>query len=98
MKLKVYISGQITGIEEHAPELFGKAEQLLKEKGFDTINPVALPHLHDKAWCSYMKEDIKALCDCDIIFMLGNWQNSKGATIERQIAQQLGLKVMYQEI
>jgi hypothetical protein len=43
-----------------------------------------------------MKEDIKALCDCDQIFMLSNWVDSKGAIIEHAIAMYLGIKVIYQ--
>lgn len=43
-----------------------------------------------------MKEDVKALCDCDEIFMLSNWTDSKGAIIEHTIAMYLGLKVSYE--
>lgn len=52
---KIYISGKITGIENEAAALFEKAEKELKEKGFETVNPVTLNHKHDKSWHSYMK-------------------------------------------
>lgn len=93
---KVYISGKITGIENEAPELFAKAEKELQSKGFETVNPLTLNHQHDKSWHSYMKEDIKALCDCDIIYMLSNWKDSKGAIIENEIAIMIGLEVVYE--
>ena len=96
MARKIYISGKITGIENEAPILFAKAENLLLADGYETINPMDLDHQHDKSWHSYMKEDIKALCDCDEIFMLSNWADSKGAIIEHTIAMYLGLKVRYQ--
>lgn len=95
---KIYISGKITGIENEAAALFEKAEKELKVKGFQTVNPVTLNHQHDKSWHSYMKEDVKALCDCDTIYMLSNWTDSKGAIIEHAIAMYLGLKVQYQII
>jgi hypothetical protein len=93
---KVYISGRITGIEEEAPQLFDKAEIKLLEDGYEVVNPMKLNHQHDKSWHSYMREDIKALCDCDTIYMLSNWKESKGAIIEMEIACHLGLKVIYE--
>ncbi len=96
MNKKVYISGKITGIEQEAPHIFAKAERLLQSMGYETINPLTLNHTHDKSWHSYMKMDIKALCDCDGIYMLKNWTDSKGAIIEHTIAMYLGLFVRYE--
>ena len=45
-----------------------------------------------------MKADIKALCDCDGIFFLCNWKGSKGAKIEHEIAQHLGLEMLYETV
>lgn len=98
MKTKVYISGKISGIENEAIELFANAEKQLQSDGFETVNPMNLSHNHDKSWHSYMKEDVKALCDCDEIFMLSNWVDSKGSTIEYVIATYLGLKVTHQSV
>lgn len=98
MATKIYISGKISGIENEAPELFAKAELELQAKGFETVNPMALNHNHDKSWHSYMKEDVKALCECDTIYMLNNWTDSKGAIIEHTIAMYLGLKVQYEAV
>lgn len=93
---KIYISGKITGIESQAPILFERAEKELRRMGYETVNPMTLNHNHDKIWHSYMKEDVRALCDCDEIFMLQNWTDSKGAIIEHTIALYLGLKVIYE--
>lgn len=93
---KVYISGKITGIENEAPKLFKAAAIELHKKGFMPINPMELNHQHDKSWHSYMREDVKALCECDCIYMLSNWMDSKGAIIEHTIAMYLGLSVMYE--
>ena len=93
---KIYISGKVSGIENEAHELFAKAELWLKSFGYSVVNPMTLTHQHDKSWHSYMKEDVKALCECDEIFMLTNWNDSKGAIIEHTIAMYLGIKVSYQ--
>ena len=93
---KIYISGKISGIESEAAQIFERAENELKAKGFNPINPMTLNHDHDKSWHAYMKEDVKALCDCDQIYMLSNWKDSKGAIIEHTIAMYLGIDVVYQ--
>ena len=93
---KVYISGKITGIEEIAPMLFEHAEKYLTIMGFTPVNPMKLNHQHDKSWQSYMKEDVKALCECNAIYMLNNWTESKGAIIEHTIAMYLRMKVIYE--
>jgi hypothetical protein len=44
-----------------------------------------------------MKEDIKAMCDCDAIYLLKNYTDSKGALLELAIAKELKLEVIYQQ-
>ena len=91
----IYISGPITGIEATAPQLFKEAEDFLKAKGYEVVNPMTINHDHDKSWVSYMKTDIIALMGCDGIFMLDNWEESKGACIEYYLAIKLGYKVIF---
>jgi len=93
---KIYISGKITGIETEAPALFNKGVEEVELMGFEAVNPMAIDHDHDKTWQDYMRTDIKALCDCDAIYMLSNWRDSNGATIELQIANHLELDVVHQ--
>lgn len=101
-KKQIYISGMITGLPyDEAYKSFEDAETEIRtgtKKIFDIVNPMKLPHLHDKTWESYMKEDLKELLSCDAIYMLKDWYKSKGATIEWEIAKQLGMEVIYQEI
>ena len=96
--MKIYISGKVSGIEDKAYDLFEKGQEEMRRLGYETVNPMKLPHLHDKTWESYMKEDLKELLSCDAIYMLKDWYKSKGATIEWEIAKQLGMEVIYQEI
>ena len=96
--MKIYISGKITGMEAEARELFNLAEAELRFRGFDPVNPMALNHEHDGSWHSYMRQDVKALCDCDAIYMLTNWADSKGAIIEHTIAMHLGISVLYESV
>lgn len=95
--MKIYISGKISGIEEIAPLLFAEAEIELKKQGFKVVNPLTINHDHDLSWESYMKEDIKEMCDCQAIYMLSNWYNSRGAIIEHDLAKKLKFKMIYQK-
>ena len=95
--MKIYIRGKITGIEETAPQLFKEAEEFLKAKGYEVVNPMTINHDHDKSWLNYMKTDIIALMECDAIFMLENWEESKGALIENFNAIALGYDIIYQK-
>jgi hypothetical protein len=94
--MKIYISGKITGIETEAAALFEAAEQEVIEMGHTPINPMKLPHDHDKSWQSYMREDIKALCECEAIYMVRNYTKSAGALLELNIACSLGFKIIHQ--
>jgi hypothetical protein len=88
---KVYIAGKVSGIEEKAVELFENAEQLLIKKGFEVVNPMKLPHNHDKTWESYMKESLTEMMKCQYIHPLPNHTESVGATIEVNLAKELGI-------
>ncbi len=94
---KIYISGKITGLSiDEAMDNFCKAEFKMSDY-FEVVNPLKIEHNHDKSWLNYMKNDIKALMDCDAIYMLSNWTDSRGAEIERRIAIDLGMKIIYQK-
>ena len=96
--MKIYISGQITGLNYvDAFEKFKTAEkEINKETSNQAVNPMNLSHDHDQSWESFMLEDIKALFECDAIYMLKNWCNSKGARIERSIAIEMGIEIIYE--
>lgn len=95
-KNKIYISGKISGLDENeAFKMFEEAEITMSALGFEVVNPMKLPHNHDKTWLSYMREDVKALVDCDAIYMLPNWTDSKGALAEFRLAVSLGLEIHF---
>lgn len=87
---RIYISGPMTGIHELNAPLFRLAENIIKDMGFDPINPhkvvdiEALKACKTPAdeWALCMKQDIKALMDCGGAIMLPNWNKSTGATWE----------------
>ena len=94
--MKVYISGKITGLQMwEVNKKFEAAERKLKNMGLIVINPVKLHEGKlNMDWIDYMKVDIKALVDCDAVYMLPCWTKSRGAIIEFLIAYLLGLIIM----
>lgn len=94
---KCYIAGKIGDmpLEVYQP-LFKTAKVEVVLMGFIPVSPIELPHDHDKTWISYMKEDIRAITECDAVYCLNNWRHSLGATIEIDIAVKLGLQIIQQ--
>ncbi len=83
-------------MEARAREIFDAAETLLREQGYSVVNPMKLNHeQHDKSWESYMKVCIRELTECDAVYMLPNYQLSKGAMYEFLLANVLKLEIMY---
>ncbi|NDC41298.1 MAG: DUF4406 domain-containing protein, partial [Chitinophagia bacterium] len=46
-------------------------------------------------WKDAIKNDIKRMLDCDEVHLLPDWQESRGAQLERDIAIRLGMQVVY---
>lgn len=76
---------------------FINATYYLTNLGHEAINPQALEHRHGGTWKEFMRVDLKALVDCDAIYLLKGWHISKGARLERYIAYLLDIKVFGEE-
>lgn len=97
MKPKCYIAGGIG----HPPkgdykERFAQGKIEVEVLGYTPVSPLDLPHQHDGEWSSYMREDITALLSCSHVYALRNWQQSRGATLEIELARQLGIEIIEQ--
>lgn len=98
MKRKIYISGPITGVPRDICEAnFQRAETYLCDR-WEVVNPFKeTPFDLGWDWTDYLKKDIKLLLDCTAIYMLKGWPHSKGALLERHIAEGLGYTVLYED-
>lgn len=93
---KIYISGKMTGLTCGViKDKFQNTKDLLINKGYTVVNPFEIL-TDDQTWLGYMRADIKELVDCDAIYMQKDYQDSKGALCEREIAIRLGLDVIYE--
>ncbi len=95
--IKCYIAGKISGIHvDLYTDKFNKAKQEVIDMGYDPVSPLDLPHNHGKSWSEYVREDLIALLGCTHIYALKDWRDSPGATIEVNIAIQVGINVIHQ--
>lgn len=91
--MRVYVSGPMTGMPNLNFPAFNEAAQRLRLAGYTVINPVELNPDPATSWTQCMRNDIKALCDCDAVALLPGWENSQGAHLEVHIGHRLGLRV-----
>ena len=78
---KVYISGPITGIDFGNRFAFSCARNALELCGYEAVDPSEVQLGDDATWTDYMRADLKLLLDCDYIYMLEGWENSRGARL-----------------
>jgi chromosomal replication initiation ATPase DnaA len=95
--MKVYISGKITGLPlSEAEERFKDAEELISALNLTPVNPLKNGLPRDSSWEEHMAKDIELLKQCEAIFMLENWEDSRGAKIEYDFAIGSGKTIMYE--
>lgn len=98
MKRRVYLSGPMTGMPDLNFPAFNAEAARLRDIGFEVVNPAEINRDATMTWEACMRNDIKALCDCDAIALLPGWEQSKGAHLEVHIAHRLGLSVVESRI
>lgn len=91
---KVYISGPITGIKDYNKPAFDEASEELEKHGFVPVNPLVLSVVSKKkTHGDYMRDDIKAMTDCDAVYLLPGWELSRGARDEVYMAKAMDIPV-----
>lgn len=92
----VYLSGGITNVPNYL-ERFSRAEELLNKRGLAAINPAKVNFMMpvQTTYDQYMQMSMTMLSFCSDIYMIEGWENSKGATWERDYAMRNGIEVHY---
>lgn len=100
-KEKVYISGAITGTTDFK-QRFEKAEDELKQKGYDVFNPAKVEikltgnETKGEIWCKYMDVCLKELKKCQYIHFLENYKSSDGVEVEKIYAKKLNIQKIWE--
>ena len=93
MTKRIYIAGPVTGVEGYE-ENFARAEQLLRDKGYEPVNPVAPGLVDGYTYRDYINRGFAQLLNCDGILMLPGYMESTGAFLELHYALAVGMDPM----
>lgn len=89
----IFISGKVTG-DPYYRGKFRLAETHLKSKGYVVLNPAYLPQ--DLNTAKSMAICLNMLSYADCVYMLSDWEESRGATIEHEFASYSGKEIIYE--
>lgn len=92
--LVVYLSGPMSGLPEMNYPAFHAAAKKLRDAGVVVENPAENQPPECGTWAGYMRMALVQMLRCEAVVMLPNWQFSRGARIERQLASDLGIRVL----
>lgn len=90
----VFISGAITGVEGYR-NIFAAAEQWLREQDCTVLNPAVLPP-SGMAWEAYLRITKAMVREADVVYVLQNWEHSRGVKEELALAESLGKEIIYE--
>jgi len=99
----IYIAGPMRGMPESNYPAFRRAAQRLRACGHIVVSPVDIGEgyggqeklLNDEDLLKRcMEDELRALAECDTIYLLKGWQYSKGALAELKCAIEHGLSII----
>ena len=91
----IYISGKITGLFDYK-EKFDAVEEKLKKQRHTILSPMIFPL--GLTYDNYLTLAYAMIDCCDAIYMLDNWQDSKGAKLEYEYASKMNKLLFYDKI
>lgn len=106
-KKKIYIAGPMRGLPEFNYPAFNRAEFVLRNLGYEVVNPAKMGDKYGTAdelnankdlLDRLMHEELEAIAGCHAIYLLRGWERSFGARQELQLALMLGLEIVQQRI
>ena len=90
---RIYLSGPMSGLPNFNYPAFDLEAKRLRKIGFEVINPAEM-HPKPDTWNECLRNDLKALLDCDTLALLDGWQGSAGAHLEMHVAHRVGIKIV----
>jgi hypothetical protein len=88
---RVYIAGPMSGYPGHNFAAFNAWAAKLRETGYDVANPVDINPDATTPWNTYLKQDLSRVLQCDVVAVLPGWELSRGAKLEVEVAQAVGI-------
>ena len=94
--MTIYISLPITGQEQEAREKADLTKAMLSRAGHKVITPFEVYAGKNPVYKDHIAFDIRALLDCDAIYLCDGWQFSKGCQLEAEAARISKLQIMHE--
>lgn len=91
---RLYVAGPMTGIEDFNYPAFNAVADQLRALGYEVENPADHGIVEGATWADYLAYDLTRLGLCGVVALLPGWEGSKGACLEVQIAEKLGMTVV----
>lgn len=87
---RIYLSGPMTGLPDFNYPAFNAEATRLRALGYTVENPAENPE--QSSWGDYMKVALRQMLTCDVIAVLPGWKDSRGARMEVEIAERVGME------
>ena len=89
----VYLAGPMTGYDDFNRPAFDAAAALLRGQSYAVLSSAETFDHTDRTWQFYMRAAIRLMLDADAVVLLPGHEKSRGASIERHLAIDLGMLV-----
>ncbi|MFB5190557.1 DUF4406 domain-containing protein [Alicyclobacillus fastidiosus] len=88
----IYLSGPMSGHPDFNRPAFHNAAYLLRAIGYAVTSP-AEQEIGGASWSDYMRHDLALMMKADCVVTLEGWRQSRGASLEVYVAEQIGIPV-----
>lgn len=106
MSKSVYVAGPMRGYDQFNFKAFDAAASRLRSRDWTVFSPAehdretgfdeTLNSLDGFDLVAAFRWDVDRIFEADAIYLLDGWEKSKGASCEKQIAEMLGKRVLYE--
>jgi hypothetical protein len=94
--MRTYLAGPMSGLPDFNYPAFNAAAAKLRAAGHFVFNPAEANPPGSTDYRTCMAVDLAWICaHAEAIALLPGWYNSKGATVEKALADALGLKLIF---
>lgn len=91
---RIYIAGPMSRLPDYNYPAFHAATWHLRGLGYHVESPHEPGQVDGWGWANYMRRGLQQMLTCDVIAMLPDWHQSRGAMLELRVAEALGMRTL----
>lgn len=92
---RTYLAGPMSGLPDDNYPAFHAAAGALRAIGQVVESPAENPKPGVPTWENYLRAALTQMLRCDSILLLPGWEESRGARLEKHVAEALGMTVLF---